>query len=218
MFAHQARRDDLGRLRLALATEPSPACLLGPGGEILAVNEAWDRFARENGGAPGCLGAQLLGKTYFNYIDGTGPRAYYEGLWLKVLAGAEVTVQSECSSAAVIRELRSCFTPISLGGDRGACVVHTVVAQRPVEASETECADLRRFTDAGGVVRSCTSCRKVRRADGSGWEFVPALLEATPRVVQVFCPACAAELLRELGDRSPIGPGGRKWGPGAARS
>ncbi|MFO0585279.1 MAG: hypothetical protein U0229_23615 [Anaeromyxobacter sp.] len=107
------------------------ACLLGPGGEILYVNDGWDRFAHENGGAPGALGEHLLGKRYASYVGGREPRSFFEGLWLRVVGGQPVSYRAECDSARERRKLFTSFTPVRLGASFGALVVHELAVEEP---------------------------------------------------------------------------------------
>ncbi len=107
------------------------ACLLGPGGEILYVNDGWDRFARENGGAPGALGEHLLGKRYAAYVGGREPRSFFEGLWLRVVGGQPVSYRAECDSDVARRTIFTSFTPVRLGASFGALVVHQVEVTQP---------------------------------------------------------------------------------------
>ncbi|MFT3917703.1 MAG: hypothetical protein QM704_27560 [Anaeromyxobacteraceae bacterium] len=120
-----ARADAL-RFAEALEALPGSACLLGPGGEILYVNDGWDRFARENGGAPGALGEHLLGKRYASYVGGREPRSFFEGLWLRVVGGQPVSYRDGCDSALVHRKVFTSFTPVRLGASFGALVVHAL--------------------------------------------------------------------------------------------
>lgn len=185
---------DRGAIVAALAAERHPACLLGEGGEILFVNAAWDRFARENGGAPACLGEHLVGKTYFNYVDGARPRAFYEGVWMRVLGGREIAVESECNSASTLRRLRTTFGPVQLGPHRAVTVLHRVLRQREVGPLAPAPADLARWAGPDGRLVACTSCRCLRRVDQQGWDFVPAVIEASAPATHVFCPDCASRL------------------------
>lgn len=190
--------EQLDGLIRRLQAEPHSACLLGRGGEILFVNAAWNRFAAENGGAPGCLGERVVGKTYFNFIDGAAPRAFFEGVWLRVLAGRSVTLRSECSTPTVVRELSSLFLPVTLGGDPGAAVIHSVTRSSPV-AVAAGTGDLSPWIGPGGRIDACTGCRRVRRVDAGGWDLVPALIEVPPPARWGFCPLCAS-LLRSVRD------------------
>jgi hypothetical protein len=174
-----------------LEAEPHSACVLGRGGVILHVNAAWDRFALENGGAPDCLGERIVGKTYFNFIDGAAPRAFFEGAWLRVLAGCPVTLRSECSTATVSRELSTRLLPVTVGRDPGAAVIHAVERVVPVPGLRG-CPDPARWIGEGGCVDSCTACRRVRRTDGSGWDLVPELIAKPPPAHWGFCPLCAS--------------------------
>lgn len=189
VVARSATAAALAPLLARLEAEPNSACVLGEGGEILAVNAAWDRFAAENGGAPGCIGATVIGKTYFNFIDGGPPRAYFEGAWLRVLAGRAVTVRSECSSAEVVRQLSSLFLPVRIAGVPGAAVIHSVLRVDPV-GTPAEPLRLATYLRVDGRVLACTSCRRVQRADGSAWDLHPGLIDAPPPADFAFCPSC----------------------------
>jgi hypothetical protein len=205
LVAALSPRIELDRTATALVeAEPDPACLLGEGGEILAVNTAWDAFARQNGGAPGCLGENLLGKNYFNYIDGVGPRTYYESVWHRALGGARVTFESECNTGATLRQISCSFRPLKIGPTIAVLVSHQVVRQR--EVSElTAPLDPAPWIGGDGQLVMCSACRSARRADGAGWGFVPGLIglsAVTP--LYTFCPSCEARLLR--------------WGPRGTRA
>lgn len=114
------------RLARELDAVAGSACLLGPGGEILYVNDGWDRFARENGGAPGALGEHLLGKRYASYVGGREPRSFFEGLWLRVVGGQPVSYRAGCDSDVARRTMSTSFTPVRFGSSFGAIVVHVI--------------------------------------------------------------------------------------------
>lgn len=126
---------DVLRAADALAGVPGAGCLLGPDGEILFVNDGWDRFALRNGGAPGALGARLLGKRYGTFIEGLEARAFFDGVWLQVLCGQPVAYRAACDSAEVARAVASSFSPVRLGTRYGALVTHLVLSETPRHAA-----------------------------------------------------------------------------------
>jgi len=131
-------RGDALRLAAELEGVDGSACLLGPVGEILYVNSAWDRFAAANGGAPGAQGAALLGKRYASFLTGLEARSFFDGVWLRVVAGQPVAYRAGCDSAEARREISTTFTPVRLGLSFGAIVVHSVagVSRRPHAPAE----------------------------------------------------------------------------------
>lgn len=184
-----------------LEAEQASACLLGEHGEILAVNGAWDRFARDNGGSPGCLGRELVGQTYFNFIEGLGPRSFFEGVWLRVLAGLPVRVDGDCSSPGQPRDLSSQFLPVRLGNVRGAAILHSTTARASAGTSAPRLSD---YAGTDGTLTSCTSCGRVLRRDGRSWDFLVALPFRRGAGPDTWCPTCGVILslsaapLREL--------------------
>jgi hypothetical protein len=133
-------RGDALRLAAELEAAGGSACLLGPQGEILYVNDGWDRFALENDGGPGARGEQLLGKRYASFVNGLEARSFFEGLWLRVVAGQPVAYRADCNSAQARRELSTSFTPVRLGTSFGAVVVHSILevdaSRRPQPSGE----------------------------------------------------------------------------------
>src|SRR3990172_1561350 len=69
----------------ALAAENSPSCLLDTQGTFLFVNDAWDRHALTNGGAPSCLGSSLIGTPWLGYIRGEEVQRLHAALFERAL-------------------------------------------------------------------------------------------------------------------------------------
>jgi hypothetical protein len=122
-------RGDALRLAAELEAAGGSACLLGPQGEILYVNDGWDRFATENDGGAGVGvgGEHLLGKRYASFVNGLEARSFFEGLWLRVVAGQPVAYRADLDSKASRREISTSFTPVRLGTGFGAVVVHSIL-------------------------------------------------------------------------------------------
>jgi PAS domain S-box-containing protein len=127
--------------------------VLDGGGKIIAVNEEWRRFARENGGAA------IADSVGINYLDvcrraqghGDGQiEATLAGIQ-SVLEGARpnFTVEYPCHSPSERRWFLMSVTP--LGGERGGAVVtHTdITARRQAEKAIVESESrLRQLADA----------------------------------------------------------------------
>ena len=187
------------RLAGGVAAHSTSSCLLGTAGEILLVSRSWDEFARGNGGAPACLGAHVVGKNYFSFIEGLGPRNYYETVWAQVIGGTSVSVGSECNTVTVARRLLSHFLPVKLGHVYGAVVMHAVIRDVPIaDVHPIREADAKRYLHDRGQLVACSSCRRVRSRDGSGWSFVPAYFDKSHATSFGYCRDCL-RLLRYRG-------------------
>jgi hypothetical protein len=180
----------------ALAAERASSCLLDAAGRFVAVNAAWDRFAHENGGGTGCLGARLVGTAYASHVDGAAPRAKLEEELARSLGGASFGVDSECNSPDTLRLLRTHHVPVRGTDDDavvGVMLVHAVVHEAPMGAARPILPpDEARYRRGDGLVLMCSCCRRVHRAGSVGlWEFVPAYLESPPvPVTHGFCAPC----------------------------
>lgn len=113
---------------------PANVAVLAPDGAILATNEAWDRFARENGDPP----LKSIG-TSANYLDACRQaaasgephaQAALNGI-LSVLQGDRQFFQFEypCSSATQPRWFLMSVSPL-LGKQGGAVVTHSNITDR----------------------------------------------------------------------------------------
>ncbi|HEY6402713.1 MAG TPA: PAS domain S-box protein, partial [Blastocatellia bacterium] len=148
-----ALRESQALNQAALDSLAANVAVLDRDGTIIAVNEAWKRFARENGGAA------IANSVGVNYLDvcrraqeqGNGEaRTPLVGIQA-VLDGARAnfTVEYPCHSPSEKRWFLMSATPMC-GGRGGAVVVHTDITQRK-RAEETILeseARLRQLADA----------------------------------------------------------------------
>lgn len=183
---------------------PHPALLVDPGGIILHANDAWEQFARENGGGEFVAGAALVGTRWLDHVSGEWPRRLHEVLLERAArrAGAGPrggAIQlAECNTPTTARLVATHLEPV-LGPGRmvaSVAVSHRLVRQRPIaEVYPPVDAPGSRWTREDGTVEQCSCCRRVRRPDAEElldpWEFAPGLVaEPPPGTRFVYCALC----------------------------
>ena len=171
-----------------LEVDPSAIVALDADANIVWVNEAWLRFARENGGE---RGVERIGPGA-NYLNGIDPvlRGFYATAFENVmLTGEPFELDYECSSAETFRLFHMRALPI---GHEGLIIVHSRLVERPHHRrGEPDNAAL--YRQATGMIVQCANCRRVRRVDGSGWDWVPEYVRQTPDgATHGICSFCRA--------------------------
>jgi hypothetical protein len=182
-----------------LAAEKSPACLLDTQGTFLFVNDAWDRHALQNGGAPGCLGAALIGTSWLTHIRGEEVQRFHAALFERALRSRSPrprpVIQVGESNTPTTAALVSSRLELIQQGDEpfAVSVVHTTIRERPVaEVYELVEGPPDAYRQPGGKIVQCSCCRRVRHpSDGGRWDFVPSLLAAPLVATQTVCELCA---------------------------
>lgn len=184
-----------------LAHERDPALLLDREGIILFVNEAWDRFARENGGGERVASASLVGTRWFDHISGEAPRRLHRLLFERALrrlgpaTGGGVVQLNEANGPETARLVATHLEPLVGPGDQltGVAVVHRVVRELPLaEVYPVVAGDEARWRGEDGVVEQCSCCRRVRRPEEpEEWDLVPGLVAEPPvQVTFGYCALC----------------------------
>jgi hypothetical protein len=183
-----------------LAAEKSSACLLDAQGTFLFVNEAWDRHALANGGAPSCLGASLIGTRWLEHVRGGEVREGLADLLSRVLREPgprprALLQMGECNTPTTAALLSTRLEPVLHDGEAVAVrILHTVVRERPIaEVYDVVHRPLDSYRAEDGQVAQCSCCRRVRDpAEPERWDLVPALLSEPPaEASQVLCGYCA---------------------------
>jgi hypothetical protein len=190
-FADEIRR--LAHLR-------DPALLLDREGTILFANEAWDRFARENGGGERVGSAVLVGTRWIDHISGEAPRRLHRLLLERALRrlgptpGGGVVQFNESNGPALARLVATHLEPIETpGGQVGVAVIHRTVREVPVaEVYPVVVGEEARWRCEDGTVEQCSCCRRVRRPDvPEEWDLVPGLVAEPPGAVRfAYCSLC----------------------------
>ena len=148
---------------------------------IVYCNEAWDRFAIENGGRS-LLRPRPLGVCVIDVIPPPLKR-FFERAYRQVLSSGQVWQHSyECSSRAVYRRYRMTVHPDREAGH--LVVVNSLLVDAPHSGTEREACDPDEgiYTDRNGIVTVCCECRRTRRPgrEASVWDWVPAYVEEPP--------------------------------------
>lgn len=154
---------------------------------IVFVNEAWQRFAVENG-AP-ALARGVLERCLWDYVDGVEVAMLWRELVARARDGHTLTVPYRCDAPAQRRHLVMALAPLPSRGVQFASTVALVEDRDPI-------ALLSRYYGPGVPVRSCSWCR---RFDVGGYVEVEeaivrlGLLEQDQRpITHTICDDCAA--------------------------
>lgn len=180
----------------ALESEPCSAYVLAPDLSLLYVNDAWRRFAHDNG-APllaeqwrslGCVVSCVTPALQDFFAVRLGAALSRKRAWSHTY---------ECSSPATYRR----FHMRAEAGPRqeGLVVVHSLVAEHglPDRAPAQRCL-IEQFTDARGLIVRCAACGRTRRpGEVDVWEWAPSLARE-PNTSTGICASCSE---REYGFR-----------------
>lgn len=150
------------------------------------LNPGWEIFARENHGEaiPMRFG---LGTCYLDGISGPLRGFYQAAFENALLTGEPFELDYECSSPQVFRRSHMLVLPVS---GEGLLLVHSLVVERPHDRAEQPSLE-EAYRLANGMILQCANCRRVRRKDGSSWDWVPAWIAATPpRTSHGICACC----------------------------
>lgn len=195
----QPRQNALATVIRGLAAEKSPACLLDTQGTFLFVNDAWDRHAMANGGAPACLGASLIGTPWLAHIRGEEVRRYHAALFQRALRSRAphprpVLHVGESNTPTTAALVSSRFELVLQGGEPVAIsIVHATLRALPIgEVYELVESPSHAYRHPGGEIEQCSCCRRVRApGEPDRWDFVPALVAEPPAATQTVCELCS---------------------------
>lgn len=169
----------------------STAYIVNKREELVHCNYAWDLFARENG-APELADGTSLGTNLFDVIP-TVLASFYRTAFRHVRTHREVWTHCyDCSSPVLHRTFRMSVRP---GADSGSLIVtNDVLELREHELVDNQYAE---YVDAFGMITICANCRRTKRADGMGWDFVAAHLgRVSVPISHGLCPACHSHYYR----------------------
>lgn len=169
-----------------LERETSSLIALDSNYAIQWVNPSWERFARENSGEaiPRRFG---IGTSYLDGIEGPLRHYYRSAFENALLTGEAFELDYECSSADVFRRFHMLALPL---GREGLLVAHSRIVEQPHDREAHEALEQAYRLPAGMIVQ-CANCRRVRRKDGSSWDWVPAWVTVVPpQTSHGVCASC----------------------------
>jgi hypothetical protein len=181
-----------------LASENSPGCLLDTQGTFLFVNDAWDRHALANGGAPACLGSSLIGTRWLDHIRGAEVQRLHAALFERTLRSRgprprPIVQVGESNTPTTAALVSSRFELVLQGGEPLALsIVHATLRERPIaEVYDVVEGPMDAYRQSGGALVQCSCCRRVRHpAEEGRWDFVPSLLAEPLLATQTVCELC----------------------------
>jgi hypothetical protein len=181
----------------ALEDSPHPGYVLSEQLDITYCNEAWDRFALEQGGEPAVLASNIIGR---NLLDSVAPdlKSFYAELFTRARAlGQPVSHDYECSSATVFRLYRMQIYPLQAGA--GFVVQNSLRVEHPHDRVALAPSDAL-YRDDSGLIHACGNCRRTRRVTDPGiWDWVPAYVEnKSMDISHGVCPMCLEFYYRPL--------------------
>jgi hypothetical protein len=168
-----------------LDQSPSTAYALNKSGAIAYVNDAWRKFAQDNG-AVWPLGRWDLGTRLMDVVP-FELRSFYQELFERAHATSSPCDHTyECSSPTMLRLYRMRVYPLSHGA---SFVVNALIEEREHPAP-TLLPDPSRYERAGVIVM-CMHCRRTRRADSEQWDWVSGYVEQLPEnTSHGLCSVC----------------------------
>jgi hypothetical protein len=175
-------------VRERLDRDPAVIYALDSDLRITYCNEAWDRFAAENGGKG--LGRQKqLGRLVWDVIPDALLPFFQQGYGSVLTFRKPWEHQYECSSPTVFRSFRMKAYPDP--EHEGLVVVNSLVVERPHQRL-SHAPGTSAYVDARGHVTMCCECRRTRRVkEPTIWDWVPAYLQQRPEfVTHGLCMAC----------------------------
>ena len=173
----------------ALEAERASACLLGLDLSVQYVNEAWRRFARENG-APELGGSWRSAGPITRFFD-RPMRELFEARLARVLTRNQAwSYLYECSSPDVYRKFNMRVASTALRD--GLIVVHSRVVDVAPDTVDEALGDLVRiYTDERSLLVQCSGCSRVHHPSESSWDWAPGLVTAErENVSHGICPTC----------------------------
>ena len=170
-------------------------------GRLAYINQAWSRFAEDNGGQPAIDAAWGLGVNYFDAIPAV-LRPFYDQLFASLPYSTEhlhpIAHTYECSSATRYRTFA--MQVYLLPEDTGFLIINSLVVERPHDAKERppQPADPAAYQDEDGILKQCAHCRRVLRlGEPARWDWVPEWVERMPSSTgHAICPACVGFYFR----------------------
>jgi hypothetical protein len=179
-------------LKSNLEKDPAVIFALDPELRIVDCNEAWDRFAAENGGQ-GLDRAHLMGRSVLDAAPEPLKQLLQEGYRQALVSHQPWEYCYECSSPTMYRTFRMVVYPDPDGTD--LLVVNSLTVEKRHDRQVCFPEEIL-HVDQDGVVTMCCNCRRTRRVKQKAvWDWVPSYVEAPPTLISHGICAVCLELL-----------------------
>ncbi len=155
---------------------------------LALMNDAWTKFANENGGD---VDAWCLGSCILHAVPKILLSFYREHFEMVLREDRPWEHTYECSSPDEQRLFHMMVFPLSAG--QGLLMIHSLQkTSRLRGATSTSTVDEYEYTD--GLFHQCVHCRRVRRADDINvWDWLPELVRLPrPNTSHGLCKPCYA--------------------------
>ena len=174
-----------------LEKDPAVIYALDRNLRIVYCNEAWDRFAAENGGR-GLDRRHQLGRLVMDVIP-MPLKPFFQAGYRKVLASRQPWEHCyECSSPTVFRRFQMVVHPDP--GAAGLVVVNSIIVEQLHDDQERGICfpGEKVYVDTHGIITMCCHCRRTCRAEKTAaWDWVPAYVENPPEMIShSICGVC----------------------------
>lgn len=153
---------------------------------LRAFNEAWEQFARDNGGAR-VLTDYPLRTSILGAMHPLLAQYYRERYGLAIRRGQPFENDFECSSDQIYRRFHQTAYPLSTG--TGLLIVNHPCLIRPIESAGKPFSE--DYIKSNGLIAQCCHCRMVYNNRHGRWDWVPELVATVRRdVSHTLCPPC----------------------------
>lgn len=161
--------------------------------DIIYLNPAWVRFAKENDKRENTLKKFQIGTPILKGIKGEVIKKFYSQNYREVLENGSVwNLEYECSSNNVYRTFHQVTYP--LGNGEGLLIINSLLVKMPIENVEktTYEAISKRYTQPTGFITQCCNCRNCQRVEQPEiWDWVPDWVEQMPNnCSHSICSTC----------------------------
>lgn len=179
-------------------SDPSCLCVVDPAGVILAVNQAWDTFGRENGAAPHVLSPGILGTVWADHMAGEQVKAMAEGALREARRRRPPGLRDApchlltCDSPTERRTLAARFLPLfsaTSAESLGVLASYTRLHSAPVvhDPARPLPEDIK---SEGGLVTQCSCCRRVKHPVSGDWIELNGVLAKADSMTHGVCALC----------------------------
>ena len=189
----------------AAPLQPPFTCQIGPDDTIVSINDAWRRFAKENG-VP-TLAQEVIGSPLWKYITGSSVAHLYAQLLAKAReTNVESSFPFRCDSPAVRRFMRMRIIPqVDRSLEFCSWIEREVPWPQPILL-----LDPSSRKDPGQLLRMCSWCKKID-VEGAWLEIDEGIAQMrlfdhvrVPRITHGICESCLAMMMIE--SEASLGP------------